>query len=372
METERREAVRLVLMASEYTLSEYWSCLEHLLAGLADESVGVALVCPPGWDVERLVFGYVEVIRYPAVELPLLGRLNRRILFEQLVKFKPTLIHCLCEGYASLAGKLSAMCDVPYVLSVNSLYGRCSKPPISGSRCAKIIAPAESIAANTAATYPRFVERIKRINPGAFAGEGRGSMADSGRLVSIVMRGPYENPKEVESVFAAAKRLVVEGYEFVLVIITGQAGDAGLWQMITKYGLSKIATIVPRLEPWRPIMEGADIFVRAQAGGEYSCMLLEAMASGTAVAACKGGVDDLVLEGQTAAVFEAGDELSVSGVLKGFLDRREDARKLAAAAQEYVRQNHSVSKMVEQMLLTYQEAMHWYEATVTGRWMAGQ
>ena len=107
-------------------------------------------------------------------------------------------------------------------------------------------------------------------------------------------------------------------------------------------------------------MEGADIFVQAWPGAEFSCMLLEAMASGTAVAACRGGVDDLVVEGQTCAVFEPEDELSVFGVLKGFLDRREDARKLAAKAQEYVRQSHSVSKMVEQTLLTYQEAVHWY------------
>ena len=186
METEKREAVRLVLMASEYTLSEYWNCLEHLLAGLADESVAVALVCPAGWDVERLVFGYVEIIGYPAVKLPLLGRLNRRVLFEQLVKFKPTLIHCVCEGYASLARRLSAMLDVPYVLSVNSLHRRFSRPHVSGARCARIIVPAESVALNAAKVHPHFSGRIKRVNPGAFAGEGAQSVEANGRVVSIV------------------------------------------------------------------------------------------------------------------------------------------------------------------------------------------
>ncbi len=83
------------------------------------------------------------------------------------------------------------------------------------------------------------------------------------------------------------------------------------------------------------------------------------MSVGSAVAACKGGVDDLIIEGQTAVVFDPNDELSIVGVLQRLLDRRDFARKTAKAAQQYLKDNHTVSKMISATLQTYHEAQQW-------------
>ena len=74
---------------------------------------------------------------------------------------------------------------------------------------------------------------------------------------------------------------------------------------------------------------------------------------GTAVAACSGGVDDFILPEQTAVVFDPDNELSVRGALQRLLDRQDMARRLAGSAQEYVKENHTVSNMIIATLEAY-------------------
>jgi glycosyltransferase involved in cell wall biosynthesis len=85
------------------------------------------------------------------------------------------------------------------------------------------------------------------------------------------------------------------------------------------------------------------------------------MSVGAAVAACKGGVDDLIIEEQTAIAFDPDDELSIYSSLQRLFDRRELARKIAGGAQEYLRENHTVSNMITSTLRTYREAVQWYK-----------
>jgi len=79
------------------------------------------------------------------------------------------------------------------------------------------------------------------------------------------------------------------------------------------------------------------------------------MAVGTAVAACWGGVDDLIIPNQTAVTFESGNEPSIRQALKQLLDDRDYARRLATTAQEPILARYSVSAMIEATLRTYRE-----------------
>ncbi|MGD8500728.1 MAG: hypothetical protein PVJ86_08780, partial [Phycisphaerales bacterium] len=184
---------RVALIASEYTVCECSIFLEHLAVGLADESVPVALVCPPGCDVGSVCTGAAEVITHPTFDLPLTERINVRLLVERLRKFEPTLLHCLCESRASLTRQLARRLDLPYVLMVNSLQGRRGRFSISSGRCAKIIVPAKSIAANMAKALPRFADRIEQINIGTFVAEASACFSEPSRLSTIVMAHPLDN-----------------------------------------------------------------------------------------------------------------------------------------------------------------------------------
>jgi glycosyltransferase involved in cell wall biosynthesis len=114
-----------------------------------------------------------------------------------------------------------------------------------------------------------------------------------------------------------------------------------------------VVTLVPRLVPWRPLLASGDIFIQPRPSPAFDPLLLEAMSVGAAVAGCKGGVDDLIIEEQTAVVFDPDDELSIMRTLRRLLDRREFARQIARSAQHYLRQNHTVSGMIAAVLRIY-------------------
>ena len=347
--------LRPALIVSEYTVSEYPISVHHLLLGLADESISAALVYPPECNIDSVMSPSVEVIRYPVFNLPLLWHQNKKILIEQLEKFKPTVLHCLCESQASLTRQLAWQLDLPYVLTINSLQKRRLGFPVPSKLCAKIIVPTKSIAANVAEVYPEFKERIEQINIGTFVGETINCFSEAGRLASMVTAYPLNDASEFENLFAAVKRLVIDGYEFVFLVIGGGRGEKHVRKLLRNLGLLWIVTIVPQLEPRRSVLSAGDIFIQPQPSNSFNPLLLEAMSGGSAIAACKGGVDDLIIENKTAVVFDPDDELSIYKSLQQLFDRRELSRQLAKGAQEYLRQNHTVSKMIADILQIYRE-----------------
>lgn len=355
-EKVQKGAPRPVLLVSEHTLYEYSLYLKRLLIGLADESIPAALVCPPNIDIDYLIAGSVEIIRYPALQLPFMGRLNRDTLFRQVVKFEPTVLYCLCEGKSLLTRQLARKLDLPYILMVNSLHKRWGRLRISSKRCSKIIVPAKSIADDLAKVHPRLAERIEHINIGTFVGKHCECFNKLSRLACLVIAHPLDNADDFENLFSAVRQLVINGYEF-MVVVTGDGRDERqLRKLLTALGLSQFVTIIPRLRPWWVVLAAGDIFIQPQPSDTFNPLLLEAMSIGSAVAGCKGGVDDLIIEDKTAVVFNPDDELSIYGCLKKLLDRPEFARQIAKGAQQYLKQNHSVSNMISATLRAFHDA----------------
>jgi glycosyltransferase involved in cell wall biosynthesis len=350
---------QLALIASKRTLFEYSTFLEHLLVGLADESIPVALVCPPGCDVDAVISGTAQVIRYPTFELPFTKHLNRKILVEQLAEFGPTILHCLCESNASLTMHLTNELNLPYVLTVNSLREHWGRLLISHQHCAGIIVPAKSIAESVTKTYPHFADRIKQINVGTFVQEKSNCFSNSSRLASMVVvpaEGRLDNVDDFENLFNAVRHLMIDRYEFMVVVVGEGRAETQLRKLLAALGLLQIVTIVGRLKPWHSVFAAGDIFIQPQPAYSFNPLLVEAMSVGAAVAACRGGVDDLIIENQTAAVFDPNDELNIKSTLQTLFDRREFARKIAQGAQNHLRENHTVSKMISATLQTYDDA----------------
>jgi glycosyltransferase involved in cell wall biosynthesis len=362
--TVRKKLPRPALIISAETVSEYSIFLEHLLVGLADESIPTTLVCPANCALGSVVPPSVQVIRRPAFDLPLFQRQNRRKIVEQLSDFKPTVLHCLSQSEAPLVRQLAWQLDLPYLLMVNSLQKRFGRFFISTSRCAKIIVPAESIAANVAKLYPAFTDRIERINIGTFASETSSCFRQPNWLASMVTTHPLNNESDFENLFGAVRHLVIDGYEFMLVITGGGRAEKQVWKLLTALGLSQIVIIVPRLEMLRQVLAAGDIFIQPRPNNAFNPLLLEAMSVGAAVAACKGGVDDLIIEGKTAVVFDPDDELSIYGTLQRLFDRRELAQQIAHAAQQHLRENYTVSNMISSTLQAYQDAQSWLKRCV--------
>lgn len=354
-----KKSLRLALIASEDTLWEYSTFLEHLLVGLADESIPVILVCPPGYDTDSLLIGNVEIVTHPVFGLPLTGHINRRLLVERLAKFKPTVLHCLCEDMAFLTKRLSRRLSLPYVLTVNSLSEGLGRLSVSYERCTKIITPTNGIAIDIAGAYPRIAERVKNINIGVFVSEGNRCFSGHSGSATIGMACYIDDAGDFENLFGAIRHLMIEGYEFMMIVAGKGRDERSLRELLAALDLLRIVTVVPSLRPWRSVLAACDIFVQPRPSAHFNPLLLEAMSVGCAVAACKDGVDDLIIENETAVVFDPNDELSIVGALQKLLDKHDLARKIARFAQQHVKENYTVSEMISATLRAYDQAQQW-------------
>jgi glycosyltransferase involved in cell wall biosynthesis len=359
-ETAEKKPIRPVLIVSEHTVFVYPMFLERLLIGLADESIPTALVYKAESDIASIVPPSVQVIKHPDIDLPFMRWRNNKLLLERLAEFKPTALHCLCPSKATLTKQLAQRLDVPYILTVNSLQKRWGQLSISPRRCSQIIVPAGSIGTNLANLHPRFAERIRRVNIGTFVQEEKGCFRTPGCLACMVTTHPFDKVGDFETLLSAVKHLVIDGYELLIVLIGSGRAERPLRKLLRALGLLWIVTIVPRLPRWRPVLAAGDIFIRPRPTDAFDPLLLEAMSVGAAVAGCKGGVDDLIVEGQTGVLFDPDDELSIYSCLQRLLDSREFAQRLATGAQKYLQENHSVSAMISSVVQTYRNAELWY------------
>lgn len=355
-----RKAVRPLLIVSQRNVGEQITPLRRLLVGLADESIVPVVICPPDAESERVTSVPAQVFTYPAVDLPLMTSLGFRALASQLERLRPTVIHCLCESRAALACRLARRLDVPYVQAINALVGRYHWPAIASSHCAGIVVPAQTIAASVTKSHGRLIDRVRQINMGAFVRSEPACFSQADRLPSILVAQPARSVSGYASLFGVIKALFGEGYEFMTVVIGGGRIERRLRAMLADLGLGQVVMVIPPLDPWRSVLAAADIYVQPQARTAFSVCLLEAMSVGTAVAACKGGVDDLIVHEETALVFNPDDEQSVKQTLIRFLDDYDFARRLARQAQSYLRKHYSATGMVSATLELYAQAQRQY------------
>ncbi len=354
---EQQEQVRPVLIASRKTLDEYSLYLERLLVGFADASISAVLICPADYDVGPVVSPSVEVIYHPASRLPFTGEQNKRILFEKISKFKPNVVHCLCMLELSLAKQISSHFNLSCVLSVNSLDFTGGEPGIVSKTAAKIIVPSEIVAVNLEHFLPQLAGRIRRINIGSFVQSATACFKKANVMPSLFSCFPSTDGAGLSGMLDAIRHLSVDGYEFVTVLMGSGKMEKQVRRKLAQTGLSQSVSIVPMIQPYRAVLNAADIFIQPQPNNSFNLMLLEAMSVGCVVTACRGGIDDLIINGQTALVFNVNDSESIYTCLRQLLDSRETARKIARQGQEYVRANHTVSKMVSDTIETYQLAL---------------
>jgi len=271
---------------------------------------------------------------------------------------KPNILHCLCPTKARFTKKLSKTINLDYVLSLNSLEKYPKTLAISHKRCSAVLSPTKNIAENFAKLHPRLSGKIRQINIGTFAQPQITCLKKINQTVSMVTAVNTSHTEKTESLLSAIRHLAIDGYEFMLVIIAGAKSEKPLRKLIHELALVQTVTIIPQTFPWQNILSGSDIFIQSIPDNSFNPMLLEAMAAGLAVAGCKGGADDLIIENETAVVFDPQDELSIYSSIQKLLNERDFARKLAQNNLDMMRKYHSVSSMVTEIIDVYDQTLN--------------
>jgi glycosyltransferase involved in cell wall biosynthesis len=114
------------------------------------------------------------------------------------------------------------------------------------------------------------------------------------------------------------------------------------------------------------ILAASDIFLFTTNFEGFPNALLEAMAAGLPIITTNfAGIDELVQNGITGRIVPIDDVNSTVNILREYLDRPDQARQMAIGAQDFVRREFSMQKMV-------QKTTALYKAILTGESKPGQ
>lgn len=356
--------VKPVFLVGKPVFQQYSSYIRRILVGLSGAAHASALVCPSCVDSQAILCPSVEQIEHPALRLPIFWSQNRKILLDRLLRFKPTILHTFYPGQIHLAHWLSKQLELPCVVTFHKQPPRRVCFEKSLRHAVKVIVPSEPIADHLLQKCPGLKDRIEHIRIGSFVEDRCCCFSRDGHIASLIVAHPLNSFKRFEPFLNAVRHLVLDGFEIMVAIMGKGKAEKAIRAYIRKLGLTSTVTVVPPIRPMRSVFSGADIYVHLSESRDFDAQLLEAMSVGLAVVGSPEKVSGLMVDGQTAALWDPQDELNIYGCLKNMLGQREKSRQLAQNAQAHLRQNNSVSHMVDKLMVTYTEAQQWHKQSL--------
>lgn len=363
-EIDAGTVVRPVMLVDAGVYRSYAVYLRRVLVGLAGTAHASAVVCPGDIETSTMDCPTVEKIEYPALRLGIFKPTNQRILLNHLGRFKPTVIHTFSPGQVSLAAFLSETLDVPFVVTFHGRPRRWDLQRKAVRQAARILAPSEVLAERARSVYPELRERIELVPIGSYVEDVCACFSRANLPASLIAVYPFEDADVFEPLLGAVRHLALDGFEFMLALMGSGRAEGAIRRRIRSLGLSPVVTIVPPMRPLRTVLAGADIFLHLKDDGLFNAQMLEAMGVGLAVAGVPDETGGLPADGQTAALWDGTDELSIYGCLKRLLGQRDWARRLALNGQDFLREQCSVSCMVDKILASYVTAQQQVKVSV--------
>jgi glycosyltransferase involved in cell wall biosynthesis len=162
----------------------------------------------------------------------------------------------------------------------------------------------------------------------------------------IVAVGRLKAPKDFLTLVRALALLPGQAFDAAIV---GDGPDrAELEAAIEALGIGERVILLGEREDVRQLLAGADIFVLSSASEGLPVSVLEAMAAGLPVVGSHvGGVPELVVEGETGLLVEAGDPQSLAAALDTLVEDAELRRRMGDAGRERARERFDLERFWE-------------------------
>ena len=352
-QTHDQTPVDVALCIDGDVYSRLWDVIRLLCVGLVDLTARVRLVSSSP-AAEALTLGPIEMIVHQNPVWPLRRQRLGQIV-EVLSARPPTVVQCLSRGSLRVAQAVAQAFDVDLVLQVTAAADVKALARADGQRVQHVVAasrPLYDLVERSGRVRP---EAISLIRPGALRTEQPTCFRQPGAIATLMCTAWFEDHTGVGELIRAVRLLHDRGYKVLAFLVGEGRRERRLRELVHAQKVSRWITFArPKAEAAR-IMSGADIFVRPAAEQAISCNSLLAMATGTAVVTCAGGVTDHCIDGQTAVVCPDADPESLADGIERLLGDHEYARRLATAGMAHVKEHHPVSTMAEQTLALYRQ-----------------
>jgi len=364
-ETTAPQPLRVALLADADTLLRISSTIHHICTGLTEHAVKITLVVPEGVDPQILPLP-ARVVFYRWGVLPWQSVVGIRDLAAQLASHNVQLLHSLSGRCAYIGTKLARTLSRPYVVSYTGLTHYECHSPLDENLCKGLIALSRPIYDLIKDMYPAFAGRLMLLRPCChipISSPARPGMpigaTQTPTTTTVLAIGAMDAAGGFDLLLHAAAEVLKQELDAMFFLAGGGAMENALRRFCTQRGLNNRVTFIPPLDRPRDrrnllaVLRTCDVFVLPAQMKLLAAYPYEAMAAGAAVVAPDGGALDVIEHQQTGMVFQDGDVHDLADKLTQVLADGRLRTRLGAAAGQYVKNNLSVSSMVETLMGLY-------------------
>lgn len=350
---ENDAPVDVALCIGAEVYSRLWEVIQHLCVGLVDLTARVRLLSS-AMEAQALSLGPIEMIAHQALGWPF-GRRRLAQILDVLSARPPTVVQALSRGSFQVAESLAQALDIDLVLHLTAGADVRALERLDGRRVQHVIVASQPIYELASRSGRVRREAMSLIRPGVLRSAEPTCFATPGRVPTLVCTAALDRRSGVDHLIHAVRLLRDRGHELLAFLLGLGRREGELRRLVHAREVSQWITFAqPKAETSR-IMTGADIFVCPAPEKALSTYSLAAMASGTAVVACAGGVTDHCLEGQTAVVCPENSPEALADGIERLLADHQYARTLAAGGLAYLKEHHLVSAMAERNLALFRQ-----------------
>jgi len=304
--------------------------------------------------------GGLNVAEVHYLDLPLLGRLVRRLLLREIAREPPDLLHVLHRSAMPLGQWLARRIRRPLVVSIHDHVAPRELPPHSFDGVSRVIAVSESVRTELVEQFPSLADRLVVIPSGVDLPpeEELRPPFDSARTPVVGTAGPLEAAKGLH-VFLRAIPLVLAERRPVEFLIAGAGPEEqSLRRLADELQVTEFLTFVPNVFDLSASLAAMDIYCLPSLKQGLGTIMLEAMARARPVIASKvGGVYGVVSDGETGLLAPPSDAAALAARIVELLRDPERARRIGAAARRHVEAEYPVSRMTSATAAVYRELL---------------
>ncbi len=196
------------------------------------------------------------------------------------------------------------------------------------------------------------------INTFAAAASIRVEHRESNAPLRIGLVGRLSREKGVD-LYTRAAAEVLRRFPATQFLVAGDGPDrAQLEALRAELNLQNSVTLLGRTEDMLGFYSSIDVLVSASREEGLPIALLEGMASGLPVVATRvGAIPQLIRDGETGALVNAGDTDALATAICALIQNPELRDRLGRAAQDHVRRNFSAERMCADYLELYRNVL---------------
>lgn len=349
--------MQVLLVVDDDAYVRLGSIIRHLCVGMIDEAAQLRILLRTRRkDVPEAVGpAPVLAVRH---RMWLLDRHWPERVLEGLSGRPPDVIHCLSSRlgqwvrHVALSWNCRLIAHVTDLNDLRQFEKLLPDPELVG------IAPTSHLHEVMVRRWPELSERIRLIPFGIPARAEPACLDDPHRVPSAIVSTPLTADCGLDLVLRAMRELIRGGQVMQLFVLSTGRAERGFRRQVDHLGLRPYVTFAGLTGDWDTaalVMSGADFYIEPNPNRRFSAHALTAMVNGLAVLAPHGTLEDYLIDGQTARLFDPVQPMDLAHEWGQLLLDRSLARRLAQSALDYARTHHQATRMVAATAALYRQ-----------------